>query len=58
MEKLYRVEELCTNGWQPVLPTDVKLTKPQASARLNELLAEGYNPNRLRAVPDTTQSAN
>jgi hypothetical protein len=53
METLYRIEELCTNGWNVTEPTDVKLTKEQASNRLNELLAEGYNPNRLRAVIDT-----
>ena len=57
MEKLYRIEELTTNGWHPPEITDVKLTKEQATNRLNELLAEGYNPNRLRAVPDTTQSS-
>ena len=53
MEKLYRVEELTTSGWHVVEITDVKLTKEQATDRLNALLAEGYNPNRLRAVIDT-----
>jgi len=32
--------------------TDCKLTKDQAKQRLEDLMAEGYNPNRLRAVPD------
>jgi len=53
METLYRIEELCTNDWNVTFASDVKLTKEQAKKRLEELLAEGYNPNRLRAVPDT-----
>jgi hypothetical protein len=28
------------------------LTKEQCSIRIEELLAEGYNPNRLQAIPD------
>jgi len=52
METLYRVEELATNGWQVVEITDVKLTREQAKQRLEALIAEGYNPNRLRATAD------
>ncbi len=51
-ETLYRIEELTTSGWNVVEVWDVKLTKSQASQRLEQLLAEGYNPNRLRAVID------
>ena len=51
-EPLYRVEELSTNGWNVVEVTDVKLTKEKARQRLEFLMAEGYNPNRLRAVAD------
>jgi hypothetical protein len=58
MEKLYRIEELTTNGWHLVEMTDVKLTKQQATERLNGYLAEGYNPNRLRAVVDTPSTTN
>ena len=58
METLYRIEELCTNGRNLTEPTDVKLTKERATERLNALIAEGYNPNRLRAIPDTAQSSN
>ena len=58
MEKLYRIEELTTSGWHVTETTDVKLTKERATERLNALIAEGYNPNRLRAIPDTTQSSN
>jgi len=52
MEKLYRIEEFSTTGWSMVEDTDCKLTKDQAKQRLEDLMAEGYNPNRLRAVPD------
>ena len=52
MTQLYRVEELTTSGWNVVEIWDVKLTKEQATQRLNDLIAEGYNPNRLRATAD------
>jgi G:T-mismatch repair DNA endonuclease (very short patch repair protein) len=54
-ETLYRIEELTTSGWNVVEVWDVKLTKDQASKRLEELIAEGYNPNRLRAILDLPQ---
>mgnify|MGYP003307208355 FL=1 len=49
--RFYRVEELCTDGWSPLDQHSIKLTKEQASKRLEEAMAEGLNPNRLRAVP-------
>jgi len=49
--RFYRVEELCTDGWSPLDKNSVKLTKEQASKRLEAALAEGLNPNRLRAIP-------
>ena len=52
MEKLYRIEELCTDGWAVIDDKAVKLTKDQASKRFDEAIAEGLNPNRLRAIPD------
>ena len=52
MEKLYRIEELCTDGWALVDEKAVKLTKDQASKRLDEAIADGMNPNRLRAIPE------
>ncbi len=51
-ETLYRIEELTTSGWNVVEVWDVKLTKEQAKQRLDDLIAEGYNPNRLRATRD------
>jgi len=52
MEKLYRIEELCTDGWAVIDEKAVKLTKDQASKRLDEAIADGMNPNRLRAIPE------
>ena len=52
MDKLYRIEELCTDGWTLVGEDAVKLTKEQAKARLDDAIAEGLNPNRLHAIPD------
>jgi hypothetical protein len=53
-EKLYRVEEFVTTGWEVVPGNSTKLNKDQAKALLEELIGEGTNPNRLRAIPDTT----
>ena len=54
MEKLYRIEEFNTTGWEVVPGNSTKLNKEQAKERLEELINEGTNPNRLRAIPDTT----
>ncbi len=43
--KTYRIEEEITSGWHEI-HTD--LTKDEAATRLNELIQQGYNPNRLR----------
>ena len=53
MEKLYKIEELDTMGWINVQePNCTKLTKEQCKLRLEELLAEGFNPNRIRLQYD------
>jgi len=52
MDKLYRIEELCTDGWSLLDDNSKGLTKDQAKARLENALAEGLNPNRLRAIPE------
>ncbi len=52
MEKLYRVEELCTTGWELVDEKYVNMTKEVTQQVLNQLIADGYNPNSLRAVPN------
>lgn len=52
-EALYRIEEQTTSGWNLVDPRDTKLTKEQAKQRINELIADEYNPNRLRVVRES-----
>ena len=39
-------------GMKLTKPNTSKLTKEQCQVRLEELIAQGYNPNHLRAVPD------
>lgn len=51
-ETLYRIEELATNDWQLIEVDDVQLTREEAKRRLELYIADGYNPNRLRAIPD------
>ena len=45
-----------TTGWELVEPIGQyeRLTKEQASAAIEELILEGYNPNLMRAIPDGT----
>lgn len=52
MTQLYRIEELFTGGWELIDESATKLTKEECDQKLNEYLAQGYNPNYLRAVPD------
>ena len=52
MEKLWRIEELTTEGWTLLDDKAVQLTKDQCDVKLNEFMAAGVNPNRMRAVPD------
>ena len=49
---LYRIEEMYTNGWELISPDAQKLTKERCTELLNLYLADGHNPNYLRAVPD------
>jgi len=52
-EALYRIEEMTTSGWHLVDSRDVKLTKEKAKQRINELIADEYNPNRLRVIRES-----
>jgi hypothetical protein len=52
MEKLWKIMEQSTMGWELVDPSAVKLTKEQALERIRELIAEGQNPNYVRAFVD------
>jgi len=44
-ETLYIVEEFCTTGWEVV---GEKLTRSEASSKLEELINNGINPDHLR----------
>ena len=52
MSRKYRVEQYFTTGWGVVDERAIKLTKDEARKVLENLLAEGVNPNDIRAIPD------
>ena len=52
MSRKYRVEQLFTDGWSPVDKDSIKLSKDEAKKWLERMLAEGVNPDELRAIPD------
>lgn len=52
MEKLYRIEEYCTTGWELTSEQDVQLTKEEAQRRIRGYLSEGHNPNSIRVSLD------
>ena len=49
-QKLYTIAEFATSGWAAVDERSVHLTREQAQKRVEELIEEGYNPNRLKAI--------
>jgi len=52
MSRKYRVEQRFTTGWGLVHETAFKLSKDEARKVLEHLLAEGINPDDIRAIPD------
>ena len=52
--KTYRIEELCTTGWEMTDDKNPHLNKEEATKALNQLIEDGHNPNALRAIPDGT----
>ena len=51
--KLWKVIEEGTTGRELAEAEGCrKLTKEQAKVKLDQLMDEGRNPNRLRAIPD------
>jgi len=53
MEKLYKIQHNETVGWGDIEePQCTKLTKEQCKVRLEQLFAEGYNPNHIRIAYD------
>ena len=56
MERLWRIEELTTEGWTLLDDKAVKLTKERCDVMLNEFMSSGVNANRMRSVPDVGQA--
>ena len=52
MSRKYRVEQYYTTGWSIVDREFIKLSKDEARKWLEIKLAEGVNPDELRAIPD------
>ena len=52
MSRKYRVEQQFTDGWNIVSKDAIKLSKDEARKWLERMLAEGVNPDQLRAIPD------
>ena len=52
MSRKYRVEQQFTDGWNIVSKDAIKLSKDEARKWLEKMLAEGVNPDELRAIPD------
>ena len=52
MSRKYRVEQQFTDGWNIVSKDAIKLSKDEARKWLEKMLAEGVNPDDLRAIPD------
>jgi len=55
MERLYRIEELTTEGWTLIGNEAKQLTRETCDALLERYVEGGVNPNRMRAVPDVGQ---
>jgi hypothetical protein len=51
-QQRYRIEQSYTTGWELIEESAKNLTKEECSARLQEYLNQGVNPNYLRAIPD------
>ncbi len=52
MSRKDRVEQYYTTGWSIVDREAIKLSKDEARKWLEIKLAEGVNPDELRAIPD------
>ena len=52
MSRKYRVEQQYTDGWKLFIKDAIKLSKDEARKWLEKMLAEGVNPDELRAIPD------
>ena len=52
MSRKYRGEQKFTTGWGVVDERAIKLSKDEAKKVLENLLAEGVNPDDIRAIRD------
>ena len=52
MENLYRIEELCTTGWELLSEDEVQLTKEMCNQRLQHYLNEGMSHNAIGPLTD------
>jgi len=51
MSRKYRVEQRFTTGWGLVSETSFKLSKDEAKKTLEDLMAEGVNPDHSEQYP-------
>jgi len=51
MSRKYRVEQKFTTGWGLVSETSFKLSKDEAKKTLEDLMAEGVNPDDFEQYP-------
>ena len=52
MEALYRIEELCTTGWELIDENEVQLTREVCVQHVERYISEGMSPDHLRVVVD------
>ena len=50
IEKLYKIEEQTTMGWEPIDPEEQGMTQEQTQEKWSNLVSLGYNPNGIRIV--------
>lgn len=50
MEKLYKIEEQTTMGWEVIDPNDPGMTQETTQEKWNTLVSLGHNPNGIRVI--------
>ena len=48
-QKLYKILTFNTNGWNLIEDYANNVTREQCDKMLQDFIAEGYNPNKLKA---------
>ena len=49
-QKLYKILTFNTNGWDLIEDYAINLTREKCDELIQGFIAEGYNPNKLKAV--------